>query len=172
MNETKLMKYGNAYYNNNEKARKTNIERFGYDSAMKNKKIAEKVQNTMIERYGEIWVKHVPAYNPNSIIYLDLISETLNIPIQHALNDGEKKFVRYWIDGYIKQYNICIEWMEKHHNQKKFIEKDLKKRQFLEDNFECEIIYVWQKEFLKDVDNQINIVIDKINNIINYTKNN
>ena len=53
----------------------------------------------MIERYGELWLKHTPTYNANSIIYLDLLSEKLGIKIQHALNGGEKKFIKYWVDG-------------------------------------------------------------------------
>jgi len=58
--------------------------------------------------YGEIWKNHIPRYNPNSIMYLDIISNKINLTIQHALNGGEKKFVKYWVDGYIQEYNICL----------------------------------------------------------------
>jgi len=127
----------------------------------------KKIEKTTIERYGEIWLKHIPRYNPNSIIYLDLISEKLKLPIQHALNGKERKFQRYYIDGYISDYNICLEWNEQYHNSKKQKEKDLKKKQFLEENFKCHIIYIWEKEFLNDIDNQINLICNKINEIIN-----
>jgi hypothetical protein len=127
----------------------------------------QKAINTCIERYGEAWLKYVPSYNPNSIIYLDMISKKLNLPIQHALNGGEKKFVKYWVDGYIEQYNICIEWDEKYHNIKKNKEKDTKREEHIINNFNCKIIRINEKEFLKDIDNQINIICDKINKIIN-----
>jgi hypothetical protein len=132
-----------------------------------NKKYSEKAKNTMIERYGELWLKHAPKYNANSIIYLDIISEKLGLPIQHALNGGEKKFIRYWVDGYIEKYNICIEWDEISHNETKQKERDLIRENFLKEKHNCHIIRINEKEFLKDIDNQINIVCNKINNIIN-----
>jgi hypothetical protein len=154
-----------------EKIKKSNLEKYGFEFSHQNKKVSEKTTNTMIERYGEIWLKHCPTYNANSIIYLDMISEKLNIPIQHALNGGEKKFIRYWIDGYIEKYNICIEWDEKYHKYKKFNKKDNIRESFLKENFNCQIIRINQKEFLKDVDNEISLVCNKINNFIKNSYN-
>ena len=168
--ETNLKRYGTEYPQNLEnfieKKKQTNLKKFGFEYPHQNKEISKMAQNTMIERYGEIYMKYTPKYNFKSIIYLDQISEKLNLPIQHALNDGEKKFVRYYIDGYIEKYNICIEWDELFHKLKKFKEIDLKKDIFLRENFNCQIIRINQKEFLKDVDNQINMVCNKINNLI------
>lgn len=45
----------------------------------------DKIIKTQIEKYGEIWRTHIPRYNPKSIIYLDMISQKLNLKIQHAL---------------------------------------------------------------------------------------
>lgn len=128
----------------------------------------EKAKQTIIENHGDLFYYLAPRHNPDSIKYLELISKNLNIKILHALNNenGEKRFKRYVVDGYIEQYNICIEWQEKHHNWKKYKAKDLIKKQYLEDNFGCTVIYIWQKEFLKDVDNQLNIVVNKIKQII------
>ena len=127
----------------------------------------ERAINTIIKKYGEVWLKHVPRYNPNSIIYLDLISEKLGIKIQHALNGGEKKFIRYWVDGFIEEYNICIEWNEYiHYHSKKYKEKDIIKKQFLEDNFNCKIIFINECKFLEDIDNEIDVVINEIKNFI------
>jgi len=92
---------------------------------MKTNEFKEKMIKTMIDKYGEIWLKHCPSYNPNSIIYLDEISEKIGLKIQHALNGGEKKFIKYWVDGYIEEYNICIEWDEKHHIYSKCNENDV-----------------------------------------------
>lgn len=122
---------------------------------------------TSIKKYGEAWLNKIPKYNPNSIIYLDQISEKLDVKIQHALNGGEKKFHRYFVDGYISDYNICIEWMEKHHYQKKHREKDLIRENYIKDKFDCHFININEKEFLKNINNQINIVVDKIKQIIN-----
>jgi len=130
----------------------------------------EKMINTFIEKYGESYFHTIPKHNLESIYYLDLISEKLDIKIQHALNGGEKKFHRYWVDGYIEQYNICIEWNEKHHNLKKYIEKDLIRENYIIDNFGCQFININEKEFLDDIDNQINIVVNKIKQIINNLK--
>ena len=135
----------------------------------------KKQNNNMIKKYGELWLNYMPHYNPNSIIYLDIISKKLNITILHALNGGEKKFRRYWVDGYIEKYNICIEWNEKLHYTRKYIEKDLIRENYINNNFSCYFIKINEKEFLKDVDNQINIVVDKIKQLISeieLTKNN
>ena len=90
----------------------------------------------------------------------------LNLLIQHALNGGEKKFVRYYVDGYIPEHNICIEWDEKQHNVKRKIERDNKKDNFLEETFGCQIVRINQKKFLCDVDGQTEIVVSMINEAI------
>jgi len=170
LEKTCLRKYGvkNPMQNKEvkEKAKQTNLKKYGVNCPSQNKEIAKKGLETIIRRYGEIWLKHVPTYNANSIIYLDMISERLGLPIQHALNGGEKKFVRYWIDGFIEKYNICIEWNEKFHNCKKFKEKDIIKEKFIIENFNCYYIKINQDEFMNDIDGQINIILNKINTII------
>jgi len=153
-----------------EKVKQTMLERYGFEFLHQNKKIKEKAQNTMIEKYGELWLKHTPTYNANSIIYLDLLSENLGIPIRHALNGGEKKFVKYWVDGYIEEHNICIEWDEKYHNINKFKEKDKVREEFLVNQCNCCVIRINEKEFLRDVDNQIILITNKIIEVIKKIK--
>jgi len=168
--QTCLERYGvenpNSLLEIKEKMKETFLKKYGVEHPSQVKEISEKIMNTTIERYGEIWKKRVPSYNANSIIYLDMISEKLGIKIQHALNGGEKKFVRYWVDGYIEKYNICIEWDEINHNKTKERERDLNRENFLRKKHNCHIIRIKEKEFLKDVDNQINIICEKINDII------
>jgi very-short-patch-repair endonuclease len=120
----------------------------------------------MIRKYGEMWLNYAPKYNPNSIIFLDLLSEKLNLHIQHALNGGEKKFVKYWIDGYIEKYNICIEWDEKHHNANRQKERDLKKEAFIIERFNCKFIRINEQDFLKNVETSISNICGLINNYI------
>jgi hypothetical protein len=170
MKITNLKRYGLEYAIQSnyvrEKIKQTNLEKYGYEYSHQNKEVSQKATNSMIEKYGEVWVNHAPKYNVNSIIYLDILSKKLNLPIQHALNGGEKKFVRYWVDGYIPEHNICIEWDEIFHKLKKFKERDLKREIFLKENFNCHIIRIIEKEFLKDIDNQIFNVINLINTTI------
>jgi len=149
------------------KAKVTLLKKYSVEYPSQNKEIMKRILNTTIERYGEIYKKHIPSYNPNSIAFLDQISERLGLPIQHALNGGEKKFVRYWADGYIEPYNICIEWDERYHKSKKQIDSDNIRETYLKEKHNCHIIRVNEQEFLKDIDNQINIIVDKIKNIIN-----
>jgi len=147
-----------------EKSKKTCLEKYGFEYASQNKEIMNKIIQTQIERYGEIWMNNVPSYNPNSIIYLDMISEMLNIPIQHALNGGEKKIVRYWIDGFIEQYNICIEWDEPRHKNNK--EYDEFRENYIKENKGCKFVRINEKEFLKDIEKGISDVVYKINEFI------
>jgi hypothetical protein len=176
--ENSIKKYGAEYYLSTdefkEKSRQTNLKKRGVtshtktnDYKLKMKKYylnkygveyylqtdegKKKIHNTMIEKYGEIWLKHIPKYNPNSILYIDAISEKLGMFIQHALNGGEKKFTKYWVDGYIEKYNICIEWDEKHHNTKRQMEHDIKRDEFLKNEHNCMVIRINESEFLKDI---------------------
>ena len=167
--QTSVKKYGvDSYFKTNEfkkKTKETNLEKFGTENPAQNIDVKEKIKKTCLERYGEIWLKHVPNYNPNSIMYLDVISKKSSQQIRHALNGGEKKFVRYWVDGYIDEYNICIEWDERYHSTEKQIEMDLKRETFLIENFNCSIIRINEKEFLCDIENQTNIIVNSINKI-------
>ena len=49
---TLMRKYGSENYNNSEKAKKTNLERYGHISAVHSDTIKEKVKKTNLERYG------------------------------------------------------------------------------------------------------------------------
>jgi very-short-patch-repair endonuclease len=66
------------------------------------------------------------------------------------------------VDGYIEKYNICIEWDEKHHNSKKQKEHDNKKDIYLKENFNCHIIRINEKNFFKDINNNIIKICDNI----------
>jgi hypothetical protein len=165
--KTKLKKYGDENYNNSLKRMKTLMERYGVENPTQYKEFVLKAQDVMIQKYGEIWLKHIPTYNPNSIIFLDIISERLNIPIQHALNGGEKKFIKYWVDGYINEYNICIEWDEKKHYTSKLNKKDVEREKYIIKKFGCSFIRINEREFLKNPENNIKLLIDELEKIKN-----
>jgi len=149
------------------KIKETNKLKYGFEHHTQNKEIMNKITETQIEKYGEIWKSKVPKYNPNSIIFLDIISERLNLPIQHALNGGEKKIKKYWIDGYIQEYNICIEWDEIGHKYKKLYDEN--RESYIKSIIDCYFIRIIQKDFLKDIEKGISDVINKINNIRNIS---
>ena len=138
------------------KMKKYYLENYGVEYYTQTNEFKTAMMNTMIEKYGEIWINYAPKYNINSIIYLDMLSKKLNLPIQHALNGGEKKFIKYWVDGYIQEHNICIEWDEKHHNAKRQKERDNVKEKFLNENFNCIMVRINEKEFLKNIETSIN----------------
>lgn len=142
------------------------INKYGVEYYLQTDEGKKKIYSTMIEKYGEIWLKHIPKFNPNSIIYIDAISEKLGVFIQHALNGGEKKIIRYWVDGYIEKYNICIEWDEKHHNTKRQIEHDIIRDEFLKNEQNCIIIRINESEFLKNIAASIIKYTNRINDYI------
>ena len=165
--QTNLKLYGveNVFQNDDikEKIKQTLLKRYNVNNPTKNKEFVEKAINTCIERYGEAFFHITPKHNPNSIFYLDLISEKCGYVIKHAVNDKEQKFHKYWVDGYIKELNICIEWDEQKHNQPKVKEKDLIREKYIIDNFNCKFIRINEKEFLKDIYNNIDNIVNKIN---------
>jgi len=132
----------------------------------------EKMVNTMIERYGEKWFKHRPWHNVEATKYLDLISEKLGLYIYHGENGEEKQMLRYWLDGYIQEYNIGIEWNEPAHYSKKGRVEDQKKTNYILKNFDCPIYEINEKEFIKDPEININKILDDLKQLIEERKNN
>ncbi|MCK9446133.1 hypothetical protein M0Q50_04485 [bacterium] len=166
--KTCLEKYGVEYpWLNKEikdKVYNTMLNRYGVKIPSKNTEIMNKIIKTQIEKYGELWKNHIPRYNPKSIIYLDMISEELNIIIKHALNGGEEKFGKYWVDGYIKEHNICIEWDEKEHKNNR--QNDIMREDYIKNKYKCSFIRIDEIEFLKNIEQSILNIINEINNII------
>ena len=148
------------------KMKKYYLKKYGVEYYSQTDEFKKRMMNTMIERYGEIWINFAPKYNINSIIYLDLLSKKSGLRIQHALNGGEKKFIKYWVDGYIEKYNICIEWNEKHHNSKRQRERDKIKEIFIKENFNCKFIHINEQIFLKNIDTNIHNVCNLITKLI------
>jgi len=144
------------------KIKETCLEKYGFNHHTKNKNIIDKITKTTIERYGEIWKNQVPKYNINSIKFLDLISEKIGILIQHASNGGEKHLGKYWIDGYIKEYSICLEWDERGHDTKKHQKYDSDRTKFLIDNYKCNVIRISEKNFMKNPDLYIDNIVNEI----------
>ncbi len=168
--KTCLERYGVENPSQNQEIKNKKIEKslikYGVENPSQNEDVKKKMIETFLERYGEAFLHFIPRYNINSIFYLDMISDILNIPIQHALNGGEKKFQKYWVDGYNEQYNICLEWDEKYHFNVKQKEKDIEREKFLIEKHDCKIIRINEKEFLEDVEIGIEKIIIDFNTLI------
>lgn len=50
--KTRLEKYGNSKYRNDEKIKETNLEKYGYENVFQNENIKDKIKETNLERYG------------------------------------------------------------------------------------------------------------------------
>lgn len=165
--KTCVDKYGvnNAFKSNEvkRKIKETCLSKYGFEHHTQNPEIMKKIIDTQIVKYGEVWKNQVPKYNINSIIYLDIISDILKLPIQHALNGGEKKMQKYWIDGYIQKYNICIEWDEKGHRYRE--EYDINREDFLKLHNNCKFIRINEDEFLSNITIGIEKVINQIESL-------
>lgn len=49
---TKLLKYGDANYNNKEKAKQTSLQKYGVSNPNKTKEVRDKIKNTCLNKYG------------------------------------------------------------------------------------------------------------------------
>lgn len=160
--KTRIIKYGKyckkETIESKEKRKKTCIERYGVENPMMSSITTEKVFNTMIERYGDVFWHNIPNYNILSINYLDIISKQIGLKIQHALNGGEKRLHKYYVDGYINELNIAIEVDEQHH--KRMVEKDLKREQYIKEHFGCTFIRLDWKNIDQEVERAISIIND------------
>lgn len=63
------------------------------------------------------------SYNAKACKFFDKLNTSLQLSGVHALNGGEKQIAGYFVDYYEPNFNLVIEWDEKHH--KKQIKKDL-----------------------------------------------
>lgn len=144
------------------KIRESCLIKYGFEHHTQNKEIMDKITETQISKYGELWKTKVPKYNKNSILYLDIISDVTGLHIQHALNGGEKKLIKYWIDGYIESYNI--EWDEPSHKYR--TEYDSNREKFLRENKNCRFIRINEEEFLKNVQEGLTKVVNQIQSLL------
>ena len=120
--------------------------KFGKLNPMSNPKSREKVRNSMI--------RHILKYDvdgfrtgKNETKLLNLLEKKFSIKIErHKIIGG------YIVDGYIKDKNIVIEIDEKYHAHNYVMKKDLKRQQYLENEYKCNVIRI--RDYVKgDIDN-------------------
>lgn len=85
----------------------------------------------------------IPRYNISSIPIIEQKAKELGITdLQHAENGGEYyiKELGYWVDGYSKEKNIVIEYVEKWH--KRQTKKDMRRQNEITNLLKCEFIII------------------------------
>lgn len=95
----------------------------------------------MMKKFGHI---PVPNYNPIACKLIEKYGKNHGYNFQHAENGGEYyiKDLGYWVDGYDKDKNIVIEIYEKHHNLKKNIKRDDRRKQEIINFLDCKFIEI------------------------------
>lgn len=84
-----------------------------------------------------------PNYNETACILIDKYGKENDYSFQHALNGGEVRIGRYFLDGYDKDKNVVIEFYEKwHYNDGKLNNTDVKRRKHIIDKLNCEFISI------------------------------
>lgn len=136
------------------------------------RKVIYSIENTDNQKLNDDYIKNnhdnpryykqlYPTFNLYACELFDDLNEMLldiNTPRGlHGTDGGEKKIGKYWVDFYIPEYKIVIEYNEKHHYWS--IPKrqyDLHRRQYIEDRIEKPIIIIHEgKEDLQWVVNEI-----------------
>ena len=94
-----------------------------------------------------------PAYNSNSIKFIEEYGNNNGYKFQHAENGGEYYIeeLGYWVDGYDASKNVVIEFDETHHNKQK--EKDNNRQLEIITHLKCGFIRLNEKgeEILKTI---------------------
>jgi len=105
----------------------------------------------------------IPAFNKNSCLLFDKISNSNDIFIQHAMNGGEYfiKELGYWLDGYDKNNNVVYEFDEKRHFDidGNLLEKDIIRQSEIVKKLKCKFIRIKYDEIQ---------LLEKTNFKINY----
>jgi hypothetical protein len=107
---------------------------FGKDGPMKGKSMPsgslEKRIETMKKR-DKFWFGHSVNFNKEACRFFDLLNEDKNINGIHALNGGERCFSGFFLDYYISDMNIAVEYDEKKHFKGGELKKEDKIRQMI-----------------------------------------
>lgn len=90
-----------------------------------------------------------PFYNSEACDIIDEYGKRNGFNFQHAKNGGEYhiKELGYWVDGYDKERNVVIEYLERHHLRQ--IDKDRGRKQEIIEHLDCKFIEIKEWETQK-----------------------
>ena len=86
----------------------------------------------------------IPSYNESSISIIEEYGKEHGYNFQHAKNGGEVEVLGYFLDGYDKEKNVVIEYMEKHHSRPTKAKKDKIRKQIIVNHLNCKWIEIWE----------------------------
>jgi len=134
---------------NNPSFKKENREKIskrmsGDNNPAKDNEVRKKIRLKTIEQRKKMFGNHHPMYNPKSISIIEDYGKEHGYNFQHAENGGEYhiKELGYYVDGYDKENNVVIEYMEKHHNRQQ--ERDTIRKKEIIEHLNCKYIEVWE----------------------------
>lgn len=95
------------------------------------------------------WVKNwiqFPNFNSKGCNKILEYGTKEGYKFQTAVNGGEFyiKGLGYWVDGYDKEKNVVIEYMEPFHKTPKHRKKDIKRKQRIIEHLNCKFIELWE----------------------------
>lgn len=108
---TKVLKYGDASYNNREKAIQTTLERYGVENPFQSEKVKQKIRNTNKQRYGveypsqskqvqETQIKNnIRKYGVERVQSLPEVKDKIKKSNQVRYINGHSNIVGYTEDG-------------------------------------------------------------------------
>ena len=174
---------------NSDKIKQSMINKHGVDNCMKLEEIKKKIRNTCIDHFGfknpmftnrcreiarenllkQIQIQYnlkeplVPCVSPKGRICLDELEQITKYKIHR-----EKKDKFYFIDGYIEELNLAIEFDGRHNFKdayKNLSDHDIKRQKELED-----LGYIFYRIKQKEWNNNKDMVIQNFLNFVNERK--
>jgi endogenous inhibitor of DNA gyrase (YacG/DUF329 family)/very-short-patch-repair endonuclease len=97
----------------------------------------KKISISHIKRMKKFSSSLKSSFNPKACEYFNNINKEKHWNLKHALNDGEKQILNYFLDAYDERLNIVVEYDEHHHNYPKQKLKDIKRMNEIINHLHC-----------------------------------
>jgi len=157
-----------------EKVKQTNLERRGVEYSLQSKEVQSKIKQIMKDRYGkenysqtsegrrisrETAIKSIetqqlngepltPRIGSNERSCLNELQNLINYQILR-----QQKFIGFFLDGYIKELNLVIEFDESHHFQNGILlEQDQFRQKELTTHLNCIFFRIKESDWLENPD--------------------
>lgn len=118
--DTKLKRYGDRNYNNQDKLKKTCLERYGVDNVMKISEFQDKAKDTCLERYGVTCYSQSDNYKERLSVIQDKLKKTclerygVESPMQY--DEFKQKVNKTCLERYGCMWNCMREEVHNSHN--------------------------------------------------------
>lgn len=107
-----------------------------------------------IKPYFYNWLHKLP--NPFYIRDEEKFFDSLSMLFKDVVHiDRQKQFDCFFVDGYIEELGLCIEFDEKHHKNKKNSEYDKERMNFISEEFGVQFLRQSEGESLEECGNKI-----------------